>query len=55
MLEKNKPTWGFLETKYISPSKSLLAISPAKDRGPEIGKIITYLENPTIFFSKSGI
>ena len=48
MLEKQLPTSGFLETQYMSPSKSLFAISSAKDRGPQVGKNMAYLEFPTM-------
>jgi hypothetical protein len=44
--EMKIPTWGFLETQYMSPSKSPPAISSAKDRGPLQGKNIAYLAFP---------
>ena len=53
VLDKQYTTCGFRETQYMSPSKSLLAISSAKDRGPQVGKNMAYLEFPTIFSKPS--
>ena len=45
VLDKQYTTCGFRETQYMSPSKSLLAISSAKDRGPQVGERIWHIWN----------